>query len=190
MIQRILFTAFGAFALIVTGAFAGDDKPLTQDQARRFVDTLPALEALAGEFESEGKSETLAIESQPKADEPFRPYTNAVRALKENYPADHARLAGAVKPHGFSTEEWGRVGDRVMIAWMALKMEEEDPRSMAMMEGMDRSMLNMMPPEMKEQMEATFAMMETVKNAPEADKKAVATVKADLEAYMEENGRS
>lgn len=185
MIFRIFMSALGALLLAATGALAGEGAPLTQDQVKRFVATLPALDALGEEFAAEGKSEELSIESRPKAGEPFRPYSGAVAALKERYPADHARLASAVRPHGFSTEEWGRVGDRVMIAWLALKMEEEDPRSMQMMEGMDQSMLSMVPPEMKAQLEATFAMMDTVRNAPEADKQAVAPFKDEIDRYTD-----
>lgn len=185
MILRMSMSALGALLLIVTGAIASDDKPLTEDQVKRFVATLPALDALGDELEAEGKTEDLVIETQPKAGAPFRPYSDAVAALKEKHPADHTRLTQAVKPHGFSAEEWGRVGDRVMIAWLALEMEEEDPRSMAMMEGMDKSMLDMAPPEMKAQLEATFAMLDTVKNAPEADKKAVAPFKDQIDEYTQ-----
>ncbi len=177
--------AAGAVLLMISGAVAADQQPLTEDQAKRFAATLPALDALKGEMEADGKNEQLAIETKPKAGEKFTPYSNAVAVLKEQYPSDHNKLANAVKPHGFTTTEWGGVGDRVMIAYMALKMQEQDPKSMAMMEGMDASMLNMVPPEMREQLESTFAMMETVKNAPEADKKAVQSVKADLDKHMD-----
>ncbi|CAK9039386.1 Cytosolic non-specific dipeptidase (CNDP dipeptidase 2) (Glutamate carboxypeptidase-like protein 1) [Durusdinium trenchii] len=147
------------------------EKLLTEDQAKRFVATLAAVEALGDSLEADGKIENLQIAQQPKAGELFKPYSTAVTALKTEYPADHAKLASAVKAHGFSTAEWGRVGDRVMIAYLAVKMQEEDPRSIEMMAGMDKSMMDMVPPEMRAQLESTFAMMETVKNAPEGDKK-------------------
>ena len=61
---------------------------------------------------------------------------------------------------------------------------------MAMMEGFDESMLEMMPPEMRTQLEHTFVMMETVKNAPAADKKVVTEVKEDLDKILEEESEA
>ena len=186
MFQRVIAGVIGAVVL-VTGAIAADEKPLTEDQAKRFVSTLVAVEALGDALEAEGKIDNLRIEQRPTAGEPFMPYSSAVTVLKEKYPSDHAKLANTVEEHGFSTTEWGHVGDRVMIAYLALRMQEDDPDSLEMMAGMDKSMLEMVPPEMREQLESTFAMMETVKNAPETDKQAVAAVKDDLDAYMEKD---
>jgi len=182
--SKILFAAL-AFVFVSAGAALAGDAPLTEDQAQRFVKTLPALDALKTEMDAEGKSDRMEVATQPKAGEPFRPYSNAVATLKKEYPADHARLAKAVKPHGFSAQEWGAVGDRVIIAHIANKMQKEDPRTMAMMESMDQSMIDMMPPEMQAQLAAAFAMMETVKNAPAEDREVAATVGDELDEYME-----
>lgn len=184
-----LFTIFISSLLFTVTALAGD-APLTEDQAKRFVASLSSVEALGDALEAEGKIENLQIDSQPKAGEAFKPYSSAVAALAEKYPGDHAKLAKAVKTHGFSAADWGAVGDRVMIAYLAVKMQEEDPQAMEMMDGMDASMMEMMPPEMRAQMESVFAMMETVKNAPADDKRTIAVVKDDLDAYMERDGQS
>jgi len=186
MIQRIAAVLIGA-VFVVTGAVAGDEKPLTEDQAKRFAASLASVEALGKSLQEEGKIKNLEIAQQPKAGEPLRPYSTAVTVLREQHPADHAKLADTLKPHGFSTSEWGHVGDRVMIAYLALEMQEQDPRTLQMMEGMDASMMAMVPPEMRAQLETAFVMMETVKNAPEADKEVVASVKDELDAYMEQS---
>jgi len=73
----------------------------------------------------------------------------------------------------------------VMIAYLALKMEKENPGVMAQMEAIDPEMLKMMPPEMKAQMEQAKMMMATVAAASPEDKKAVAEVEGELDAYME-----
>lgn len=182
MLRRLI--SIISLLFFASAAFAGDT-PLTEDQAKRFVASLAAVDSLGDELQAQGKIENLNVDAKPKAGEAFKPYSNAVTALSKTYPADHAKLVKAVKAHGFSANDWGLVGDRVMIAYMAVKMEEDDPQAMAMMEGMDASMLEMMPPEMRTQMEGAFAMMETVKNAPEADKQAIASVKPKLDAYME-----
>lgn len=189
MFQRIMPALMGAL-LIVSAAAASDVKPLTDDQTQRFIDTLPALDKLGEELRSDGKTDKLEIATEPKAGEDFKPYSNAVAALKAGYPGDYAKLGAAVKPHGFSADEWGHVGDRVIIAYLALEMEAQDPRSMAMMEGMDASMLQMVPPEMRAQLEATFALMETVKNAPAEDKAVVKKFKPQLDDYMAKSGQN
>ena len=50
--------------------------------------------------------------------------------------------------------------------------------------------MDMMPPEMKAQMEQAMAMMETVADVSPEDKKAVAEVEDELDAYMEEQANS
>ena len=179
------FVAALVMTFLAAGASIAGDAPLTEEQAKRFVKTLPALDDLKKAMDEEGKSEHMRIATQPKAGEAFKPYSNAVAALKEKYPADHARLAKAVKPFGFSAKQWGDIGDRVMIAHLANKMQAEDPRTMTMMENMDQSMIDMMPPEMQARLANTFAMMETVKNAPAEDREVVAKVGDELDAYME-----
>ena len=175
--------AASCFFVCVTGAFAGD-APLSVDAAKRFVASLESVKSLGEAREAEGKTKQLQFEMMPKAGEAFRPYSNSVAALKTQYPADYAKLRAAVKPHGFGAEEWGGVGDRVMVAYLARKMEKENPGAMAEMQSIDPSMLEMMPPEMKQQMLQAQAMMEAISAASPQDKKVVAQVEDDLEAYM------
>ena len=182
---------FIAFVFFIAGAIgvAAEDKtdasPLTLDQAERFVATLPAVNALGASFEEEGKIEQLKIQNTPVPEKKFAPYSNAVSVMAEKYPDDLDRLNSVIAGQDFNATEWSHVGDRVMIAYLALKMEENDPDTMAMMEGFDESMLEMMPPEMHDQLAHTFVMMETVKNAPEADKLVVADIKDDLDAVLD-----
>ena len=118
---------FFAIIFLLGGAFsaAAENKPLTVDQAKRFVATLPAVNALGADFEKEGKIEQLKIENKPVPGKDFVPYSNAVTILSEKHPADLKRLESSIKPQGFKAAEWGHVGDRVMIAYLALKMGRE-----------------------------------------------------------------
>lgn len=181
---RTIAAAASAAIIMTVGALAAD-APLTADTAKRFVASLEAVEQLGAELEAEGKTEQLQFDQQPKAGEAFKPYSKAMLALKEKYPGDYAKLRSAVKPHGFTVEDWGYAGDRVMVAYLALKMEEENPQALQQMQAMDKSMLDMLPPDMKAQFAQAMVMMETVQNAPAGDKEAVAAVKDDLDAYME-----
>lgn len=181
-ILAVLFSAVFAFA----AAHAADVKPLTEDEAKRFVATLPAVDELGSELREDGKIEALNARSRPKAGEEFKPYSGAVAGLKEKHPAEHGRLAAIVGKHGFSTDAWGAVGDRVMVAYLAERMERENPGAMKQMEAMDASMIDMMPAHVKEQMAAAMALMDSVKNAPAEDRKTVALVSDDLDAFMDE----
>ena len=165
-------TAAAVLFLAMTGtAFAAD--PLTADQVTRFVATLAPVDALADRLDTEGKLDGLVDKRGPRAGEDFKPYSTGVAALKKTQPAEYPKLTAILKPHGFTADQWSAVGDRVMIAYMALKMDAENPGAAAGMEGMDPAMLAQMPPEVRAQMAGMMAMMETVKKAPAADKAAV-----------------
>lgn len=182
------FFAAAAAALLMTAGAGAADKPLTADAAKRFVASLDSIETLGKEFEAEGKADNLKVDTMPKAGEPFKPFSKSVAALKTQYPADYAKLENAVKPHGFSAEGWSQAGDQVMVAYVALRMQEENPQAMAQMQqmhAMDKSMLDQMPPEMKSQITTAMAMMDMVQNVSAEDKKAVAAVRDDLDAYVE-----
>ena len=179
----------GSFFLIISNALAAD-APLTVDAAKRFVASLDAVKALGEQLEASGKTEQMQFDVQPKPGEEFRPYSKSVMAMKAKYPSDYAQLQKAVKSHGFGAEAWGVTGDRVMLAYMARKMEKENPGAMAQMHSMDASMLEMMPPEMKQQLAQAQAMMQTIAAAPPADKKVVAEVEAELDAFMDKEERA
>lgn len=184
--------AFGAGSLtlaIAPEAVAADATaaPLREADVERFVGTLDDVAAFGKKLEAAGKDDLLNRQEQPTADAPFAPYSTGVSELKAQYPADHAELAGILKSHGFAPAEWGAVGDRVIIAYIALKIAEENPEALDMadqMAALDPAMLAQMPPQMKAQMDRMKAMVETVRRAPDADKKAVAPSKAALDAHV------
>ena len=180
-----IIAVIGFFFFSASGLAFANDAPLTEDQARKFAQSLEPVNELGREMEAEGKTGEVQFDTRPKAGEKFRPYSKAVESLQKNYPAELNRLEKAVRPFGFSAPEWARIGDRVIVAYLALEMDDEDPRTAEMMAEMDQSMLDMMPPEMRPQLEAAFAMMETVRNAPEADKQVVAKVKPELDAVLD-----
>jgi len=159
------------------------DKALTEDEARRFIASLADIDTLAKTLEEAGDP-ALEIDTQPKPGENFSPYGRMIPVLKENHQSVHKRLSAAVKPHGFSTEEWGSVGDRLIIAYMAVKMEEENPGAVAQMKAMDKSMLEMLPQAQRDQFASAIAMAETVENAPAADKEIAKKVGPEMEKYM------
>lgn len=184
-------TAFlGALFVMFSPALAQTATPLTADEATRFVASLEETHAFGDALEKSGRADTLDI-GAPRPGEGFKPYSSAVKALKEQQPADHARLAAIVKPHGFTAESWGAVGDKVVIAYLAEKMERENPDAMKEMQAMDPAMLEQVPPEMKAQILGAMALVEAANNAPENDRETVRPLMDELDAVMdaEQRGR-
>ena len=182
MVSAIL----GAMALMMSVAKAGDDFKLNEDLAKRFTQSLAPVQALAEVFEEEGVSSDLMIETRPASGEEFKPYSSAVSALNEMHPKEYARLKSVVKQHGFTPTEWGVAGDRVIKAYLAVKMDEENPGAIAQMKAIDKSMLAQMPAQYREQFERTLLMMSAVENTTEDDKKAIASVRDDLDQILDE----
>jgi hypothetical protein len=180
--SRIFVAAFSLVFINVAAALAAS--PLAGDQVARFVDTLEPVQGMADRLEKDGKTDVLKANQQPTLGKSFKPYSDGVAALKKTLPGEHAELAGIVKSHGFTTEQWAAVGDRVILAYMAIKMEDEQPGAMAQMAQMDPAMLDMMPPEMRDQMAGAMAMMQAIQDVPEDDKTAVRGSKPKLDAYM------
>lgn len=177
-----------AVAVALTLAFAAAPAlaadPLTEDQVQRFVKTLAPVHEMGARLEKDGTLERFA-DREPLIGKEFSPYSTAVANLKARAPAEHQILAGIVRPHGFSTDQWGAVGDRVMTAYMALRMDQESPNAAAQMKDFDPSMLAQMPPAMRGQIERVMAMLETARRTPAADKAAVKPMMKAIEAEID-----
>ena len=63
MHQRLIAGLAGVLFLFGV-ALAGGDKPLTEDQAKRFVATLSAIDALGDQLEAAGKTENLKVATE------------------------------------------------------------------------------------------------------------------------------
>jgi hypothetical protein len=177
MLARIFIIIAAAF--MATTAHAEN---LTEKDAGRFIATLDEVTALGKELE---KNE-LNVKPQPMLGERFQPFKNAVVALKAEQPANYKKLDGIVSKQGFTPEAWGETGDKVMVAYIAAKLDKESPGAMKEMENMDPAMLDMMPAQVRDQMKTVMAMVQTVKDTPAEDKKAIKPHMAELEKKMEQ----
>ncbi|MEZ5914961.1 MAG: hypothetical protein R3C42_04970 [Parvularculaceae bacterium] len=175
-------TLAAAFALFFAVSPALAEAPLSDDQVTRFIATLRPVEEMGKRLEAEGKIAETFGEEKPTLGSEFKPYSKGVASLKRDYPGEYAALGGALKPHGFSQDEWAATGDRVMRAYIAVKLEKENPDYEKQMAAMDPSMLSQLPPQMRAQIEGAFAMIETVKSTPATDKAAVKPHVAAIEA--------
>jgi hypothetical protein len=183
--MKRIFALAAAFAAAVVPALAADS--LNTETVRHFVETLAPVQAFGDSLEKEGKLNVL-VGGGATVDGAFEPYSAGVTALKAQLPADFNRLEAVVKPHGFTPELWGATGDRVMAAYMALRIERDEPGALAALEPVDPAEMQKMPPEMRKQMQDYAAMMEAVKKAPDDDKKAVLPAMDAIDAHINAQG--
>ena len=172
-----------AVSIVLSMSAAQAASPLSSEQVTHFVETLAPIQTFGDALEKEGKLNVL-IGGGASANGEFKPYSTGVDALKKQFPADFRRLAGVVKPHGFTPEEWGETGDRVMAAYMALRIERDEPGALDRIEPVDLEELKKMPPELQIQMRDYMAMMEAVKKAPSADRTAVLPSMELIDAHI------
>lgn len=185
MIRMIAPLAAALFAF--SPAFA--ETPLTGDTVARFIETLEPVEAFGDRLEADKKLEKLFEQREPTPGKDFRPYSDGVAALKKASPAEYEKLGALLKPQGFSQADWASTGDRVMLAYMANRMEKENPgyekqmaEMKAQMAAMDPAMLAQMPAQAKSGMLAAQAMVEAISKSPPADR---AAVKPHMKAISE-----
>lgn len=185
---RMFSAAFGVVLLFTAGAHAADSAALTGGEVTRFIATLDDVKALSDEM----GPETDLMMQQPSADVAFQPCTDTVVGLREKYPAGYAKLETIAAAEGFSADQWGLTGDRVMRAYIVEKMEAENPGAAAKaaegakkMAAMDPKMLAMMPPGAKEQMDASLALMKVFEATPEGDRAAVRPYLTELDTVFD-----
>jgi len=184
----MLKTLVAALALFFVASPALAEAPLTDDQVARFIATLEPVEEMGKRLEAEGKIAKFFDEEKPTMGKEFKPYSTGIAELKKDHPGEYAALGGALKPHGFSQDQWAATGDRVMRAYLAVKMEQENPKYAQEMPALDPSMLEQMPPQMRAQIESALAMVEAVKETPAADKAAVKPHLSAIEAATDRGG--
>jgi len=177
-------------AVAAIGSAFAETAPLSEKKVAAFVAALDDVDAFAARMEQEGKMAALQADTEPKPGEPFRPYANAIAALKQV--GEYDAFAKIVKANGFkSPEEWAAVGDPVIAAAVNLQMEAEDPEGAAKISQMEipPELLNNpnIPPAMLEQMKSQLSMVQTFADAPAQHKDAVRPHMPALTAWMERN---
>ena len=186
--MRMLATIGAAVTALVFNvvAFAADLSPLTTADIQKFIATAPEAEALFNDLEDNGFNPDWEGQMMPKSGEDFRPFGKTTELLKTERPSDYASLTGIVKPKGFDdTPHWARIGDASILAYIAIKMEREDPQALAMASQLTPEMMAMIPPAQQAQLQGAMAIIEAIQGVPAADKAAMEPVYEDFENAFE-----
>lgn len=180
MIRNLLLPAL--LMVVVTAPAAAQN--LTENEARRFVDSLPAVTEFGNSMDESLQKGAFDEEMRPAPGEPFEPYSRGIAFLKSEDQGIYNELGDIVSDHGFSSPEvWASAGDKLFMAYMASQMKNSD-----MPQNMTPEMIDRMPKSMQEQMKGIMAMMEQAKNVPPEDIAAMESVRDDLESYMNSQG--
>lgn len=116
----------------------------------------------------------------------FSPFTAGLHALAKQDRENYIKLVKIVKKNGFDSPlQWAEAGDRIMPAYMALKIPGKMPDQSEMMAEITPEMRKMMPPETLAKIEegikqAAYAA-KTIEDVPQADKEAVRPFMGDLD---------
>jgi hypothetical protein len=181
--SRIFVMTLCALAMLIPAARAA----LTEKDVTQFVSAIQDVENFSDTLKKEGKDKALEADAS-KVDQKkgFAPYANGVESLKTKFPDDYKKLGDIVKSHGFANQEnWADTSDSVMHAYMALKIQEQNPDAFKQLKAMTPEEKAKMPPEAQQQIERAMAMMKIVESAPEADKTAVKKHMTDIDAWLD-----
>ena len=155
---------------------------LTTELARGFVNSLPEVNSYSETLDDEISEMSFQDAMMPRAGEPFAPYSRAMEFVRNNHVGVHQDMTELVTGFGFaSAEEWATTGDRVVSAYMATQIS---PADMQQMEQFTPEMLDQMPAQMRPQIEVMLAMVETIRNIPEADIEVVRPLVPQMEQFM------
>ncbi|MGB4106985.1 MAG: hypothetical protein WBK55_04235 [Alphaproteobacteria bacterium] len=186
MKQLFRFFLIGIFAVI---ALAGQARAetLSSDDATKFVKALSDVEVFSNRLHEEGKDKILNDALQPApGDKSYAPYLKGTEIMKDKLPSDYKNLGEIVSKHGFkSQEEWAKAGDSVMLAYMAIKIDAENPGALKQLQDIPAETKAKMDPATKAQLQQSINMMEIFTSAPQKNRDAVKPHVKEINAWLE-----
>lgn len=186
--KNLVLAALVALITTVAGpAFAAET--LTSAKVESFVSTMSEVKGLSDTMKTEGKNELMDAKIKALGSgEELSSYSRTVTVLKQEFPEDYKKLGKITKDKGFSSqEEWAAIGDSVMTAYVASKI---DPQAKAGLEAakaqLTPEMKAKMPPQAVAQMEQGIAMMKKLEGVPQANMDAIEPHKPAIEAFIKQ----
>lgn len=171
------FRAFGVVLVLLMSPLSLRAAALEELRVEAYLESLDAVKQMGERMKAAGQGAFLAREVMPRAGETFDPHQRAVMALKRENAEYFSSLNGIVQQHGFtSPDSWALAGDRIVLAYGAIKAESESPEILQLakqMQGMDPQMLQLLPPENRVQVEQALVIAEALARVSEADKQQV-----------------
>lgn len=153
-----------------------------------YISSLSDVEALNKRLQASSQRKYWFDEMTPLPGLPFNPHQQAVRRMAEQEPAFHYELNKTVISHGFtSAQRWAEIGDRVILAYGALKAEQENPMLWQLAsrhQQVPPEMLSMWPEEAREQVNKALLVIRAFAGSSSEDRAAIAPYLARLDAVL------
>ncbi len=188
--KKIIGLIFGIIFFLNNMAVAHADSPLNGDDIQHFMNAMKPLQELGEKYNFENDDQMLAANSN-MAD--FSPMSNSLEVIKSH--EAYGEFKKVIRAAGFSdATEWANIGDRVMKAYMSLKMTEQmTPEKMQeMQKNIEEIKKNeYLSSEMKERilnsLGLALSMGGNMSEEDKADRKALRPYLAKLDRLFEES---
>ena len=162
--------------------------PMESTAIEAYISSLADVEALSERLEARNQIQGWFKELTPLPGLPFNPHQQAVVRMAEQEPAFHYELNKAVISHGFtSARRWAEIGDRVILAYGALKAEQENPTLWQLASQYNQvppEMLSMWPEEAKSQVNKALVIIRAFAASSREDRAAIAPYLARLDNVL------
>lgn len=172
--------------LLPLGAYAQSGAPLQEEEVRRFLATLPALEELGERHADTGLQDA---EIDPEAG--FAPMAAALSELRGH--EAYGEFQSIVHGEGFDDEDrWAEVGDRTLRAYMALQLTEEHPGMLDELQGAleqldsNPDMSDEQRAMMVEMLGPAVALARSIEDVPEDDLRVTEALRPEIDAVVEQ----
>jgi len=174
--KKLVLMAVAALVMAISpNVFAAGT--LSDAQVQNFIGTMKGVQKMGRHMKAEGKNDVVSdqVRHAMATKSEFTPFSTSVETLKAQLPDQYKELTKIVTEQSFSSaEDWGKTGDQVIAAYISEKMLSSSAQTPEQIKAqMDPKMLEQMPPNLRAQMEQTFAMMNKVLEVPEADRAVV-----------------
>lgn len=186
MIAALRTLFLSAFLLSAFCAPAYASVSLSEADVQKFVSAIGDVEAFSEQMQKEGKNEELEKAIAPKSgDDTFQPYEKGVVYMKEKLPEDYKKLGAISNKHGFaSQEDWAKISDSVMHAYMALRFERDNPNALQQLRDITPEMKAQLPPPALAQLERQAGILKSLNSIPPANKEAVKPHVAKIDEWL------
>ena len=158
---------------------------LTGSMVGQFIKTMNDLRQIAARYDEPDQLGEIGSMSEAM-ERAAAPFSSSLSTMREYQ--GYAEFESAISAAGFaSIEQWAGVGDRVIIAYGAIKMSERAPdldiqMAQAMQKLENSGMSEAQKQMMREMMQSSSRAVQAYTDAPQADKDAVMPFIAELEA--------
>lgn len=183
--KRILTTAFVVTIMLFSVVQANASSILTEQSLKNFLATMTGVKQMADQMSDGGRDKLINKGMQEMQNGEFTPYVSAVNTIRDTYPSDYKQLDTIISEYGFSSPEaWALTGDAVMAAYMNVSVGDQIRQGVAAMSNMDPQTMGMMPPQAKQHMERSKAMVKALDSVPAGNNALIKTHMDDIERAM------